>query len=95
MTPLLDAEVVAELVLNRQQFDGHRVRSRRKSMGLKLADLAQASGLTDSALSRIENGLYVPRDAHKLAIAAVLGREVIELWVPISTLEIRERAMAA
>lgn len=95
MTPLLDAEVVAELVLTRQQFDGRRVKSRRQAMGLRLADLAKAAGLTESALSRIENGLYVPRDAHKLAIAAVLGREVVELWVPISTLEVRERAVAA
>jgi transcriptional regulator with XRE-family HTH domain len=60
---------------------GEYVRSRRVSMGLSLADAAEASDLDPSYWNRMENGHYQhPAPPHLSAIAEVLKVPVEDLY---------------
>lgn len=52
---------------------GQRVAERRQALGLTQADLATLCGITQQAVSRIENGKVVPLDRLKVVIAHRLG----------------------
>lgn len=58
---------------------GAAIRSRRKSKSLKAKDLAEAAGITQSALSQIENGYVHPSVPTLRRIAAALGTSVFDL----------------
>lgn len=52
---------------------GQLVRARRRHLGLKLAELAERSGLSTPFLSQVENGVGTPSLTSLFAIARVLG----------------------
>ncbi|MDO4723609.1 MAG: XRE family transcriptional regulator [Comamonadaceae bacterium] len=58
---------------------GAAVRSRRAEIGITLEQLAEATGISRSALSRIERGALATSLNYGLAIAQALGRELPEL----------------
>lgn len=91
---LLDPEIVDELIRTRRCEDGARVLARRKLLHLTQKQLAELTGLAVSVISRIESGVYTPRDDTKLAIACALAIEVHDLWVPYPIAEARRRAEA-
>ncbi|MEO5661049.1 MAG: helix-turn-helix transcriptional regulator [Polaromonas sp.] len=56
---------------------GETVAARRRSLGLKQADVAQKAGITAESLSRFERGRSAEFGARKLlAVLAVLGAEL-------------------
>ncbi len=57
--------------LRRALLDG-TVRRRRLLAALTLAEMAEAAGVSASALSRWENGIRTPRTAESLRLIAVL-----------------------
>ena len=58
---------------------GAAVRSRRAQLGITLDQLAQASGVSPGALSRVERGLLATSLRNAMAIARGLGCELGEL----------------
>lgn len=62
-----------------QQAFGAAVRSRRAELGITLEQLAQASGVSQGALSRIERGTLNTSLHNALAIASSLGSDLDEL----------------
>jgi putative transcriptional regulator len=52
---------------------GKRVRDARVSAGLTQAGLAEAAGVTDETVSRIERGAYEPAVSTAVALADALG----------------------
>lgn len=63
----------------------HRVSERRKVCRLSQAELADLSGLSQSAISRIETGEIAVQDSQKVAIAGAL-RCTIESLFPYEEL---------
>jgi len=56
---------------------GETVAARRRSQGLKQADVAEKAGITPESLSRFERGRSAEFGARKLlAVLAVLGAEL-------------------
>lgn len=92
-SPLLDAEIVGELVRSRRIADAQRVKARRLELNLLQGQVAELAGINVSSLCRIESGTYTPKDEHKVRIAAALAREVHDLWKPLDITEVRERAI--
>lgn len=58
---------------------GNAVRTRRTQLGVTLDQLAETSGVSAAALSRVERGLLSPSLRNALAIARGLGCELAEL----------------
>jgi len=58
---------------------GSAVRQRRLELGIKLDQLAESSGVSAAALSRLERGMLSPSLRNALAIAKGLGCELAEL----------------
>ena len=58
---------------------GAAVRARRAQLGITLDQLAQASGVSPGALSRVERGLLATSLRNAMAIARGLGCELGEL----------------
>ena len=65
---------------------GLRVRSRRVDIGLTLAQVAEASGLSGPYISRIERGEGNPTLAALQALAEALGLPMVELFGDLSDL---------
>lgn len=66
----------------RQETDvrfGNAVRTRRAQLGVTLDQLAETSGVSTAALSRVERGLLSPTLRNAIAIARGLGCELMEL----------------
>lgn len=61
---------------------GTAVRARRAQLGITLDQLAQSSGVSPGALSRVERGLLGPSLRNAMAIAHGLGCELGELLQP-------------
>lgn len=60
----------------------NRVKEIRKKVGLSQYQLARLSGLSQSTVSHIERGAFLPTIESAYKIAAVLGVHVEELFVP-------------
>lgn len=58
---------------------GNAVRTRRTQLGVTLDQLAETSGVSAAALSRVERGLLSPTLRNAIAIARGLGCELMEL----------------
>ncbi|CAD5249265.1 conserved hypothetical protein [Bosea sp. 62] len=58
---------------------GNAVRTRRTQLGVTLDQLAETSGVSAAALSRVERGLLSPTLRNAIAIARGLGLELAEL----------------
>lgn len=58
---------------------GHAVRTRRTQLGVTLEQLAETSGVSAAALSRVERGLLSPTLRNAISIARGLGCELAEL----------------
>ena len=67
---------------NLEQAIGHEVRALRKGLGLTVAEIANATGLSVGMLSKIENGNISPSLTTLQTLARALG-------VPITTLFLR------
>lgn len=52
---------------------GDRIRELRKRRGMTQRELAEASGVSESAISSFELGVRYPRDGYVIHIAAALG----------------------
>lgn len=61
----------------------NKFRSWRHSQGWTLDDIAGITGVSVSNLSRIENGVVIPRPATRVHIAHALGKRVSDLFEPI------------
>ena len=55
--------------------------SRRKALKLSQAQLAEATGMSRSVLSNLENGLYTPSVSQLEALAQVLNFDITEMFV--------------
>lgn len=55
---------------------GHRIRSRRRQLGLSAAALARRAGVTRDTLSAWEGGQSEPRANKLLTLAGILGTNV-------------------
>ena len=60
----------------------NRLKEIRKKVGLSQYQLARLSGLSQSTVSHIERGAFIPTIDSAYKIAAVLGVRVEELFVP-------------
>lgn len=70
----------AKLVLGKMEQEfGIAVRTRRSQLGVTLDQLAETSGVSAAALSRVERGLLSPTLRNALAIARGLGCDLSEL----------------
>jgi len=58
---------------------GNAVRTRRTQLGVTLDQLAETSGVSAAALSRVERGLLSPTLRNAISIARGLGLELAEL----------------
>lgn len=92
-SPLLDSEIVAELVRARRIEDGQRLQKRRVALHLTQAQVADLAGMNISSVCRVESGTYTPRDDHKVALATALAQEITDIWVPLRISEVRARAI--
>lgn len=59
---------------------GHEVRAFRKKLGITVADLASATGISIGMLSKIENGMTSPSLATLQAVARALGVPLTDLF---------------
>ena len=59
---------------------GHEVRTLRKKLGLTVADLASATGISSGMLSKIENGNISPSLASLQALSGALGIPLTALF---------------
>ena len=64
---------------------GRRLRVLRIARGLRQKDLANAAGLSDSAVSMVENGERLPRDQELDAILRALGARPEDVDLPRRT----------
>lgn len=71
---------------------GAAVRARRAEMGITLEQLAEATGISRSALSRIERGALGTSLSYGLAIAQALGCELSQLLHTPTTAHITRAA---
>lgn len=65
----------------------NKFRSWRHSQGWTLDDISGITGVSVSNLSRIENGVVIPRPATRVHIAHALGKRVGQLFEPINEAE--------
>ncbi len=56
-----------------KKFIGAVIKKARKQAGLKQHELADKAGFTEKHLSRIENGKYLPKVEHFLALIDILN----------------------
>lgn len=66
---------------------GERVRRLREARGLTQLQLANAASMTSANISRLENGLQLPRANTALALARALGVEPQDLVGSIQKVE--------
>jgi transcriptional regulator with XRE-family HTH domain len=64
------------------KLSGHKLREARRSVGWTQADLAYAAGMSRSFLSQVESGQRGVSEANAVAIAQLLGVEVLDLAEP-------------
>ena len=69
------------------QLIGQRIKSARRLKGMSQFDLAVAAKITNASVSRLENGLQLPRAATAKRVASALGVEVSDLVGSIHTVE--------
>lgn len=70
-----------------EEIIGHRVRDRRKAIGLSQKDLAKASGVSQQTVNIIENGKRSARRANLDAISAALGCSVDDLTLSAAPID--------
>ena len=58
---------------------GSRVRNRREELGMTQPELAETARLSQSSISRIEKGVFVPRDSTIVVLALALKMSPEEL----------------
>ncbi len=91
--PLLDREIVSELIRSRLIKAGIEMAKQRRALKLTQGQLAGLTGISISTISRYESGVYPPKDEDKICIATVLVKEVADIWPHLTTAEARERAI--
>lgn len=91
-TPILEHEVVVELIGEWSIEVGRRLRKRRKELGMTLAQVASLTGLSRQTIHRAEYDAATTRDEARHLIACALASEVDQLWSPMSCAEMRRRA---
>ena len=69
------------------QLIGQRIKSARRLKGMSQFDLAVAAKITNASVSRLENGLQLPRAATAKRVAKALDVEVSDLVGSIHTVE--------
>ena len=63
----------ADPAKRRRLRQGNMIRATRETQGMSAAELAEAVGVTCSAISQWETGRFTPRTHHQLAIAKALN----------------------
>lgn len=69
----------ADLIVLAEQW-GQRLRKRRKSLDVSVADLAQTCGISRQTIHYYEAGDRVPRDSVRIRLAAALSTTVPDLF---------------
>lgn len=93
-TALLDREVVDELVREWNVEAGARLREARKALNLSQVTAARLADTTPETLCRVEMGALLPRDGLRAVLAAVVGKDVADIWPPFTRRELTRRAKA-
>lgn len=68
------------LITERTRTWGKNIERGRDALGMTQAQLAEAVGVTQQAVSSWEQGLSTPRDEMRLALAEVLHQDVAQLF---------------
>ena len=76
---------IMDTISDADQLFGQAARARRNQLGITLEQLAQVSGVSTGALSKIERGRLSPSLRNAVAIAHALGCEVNDLLPTQST----------
>ncbi len=92
--PLLDGEVVEELIADWSSAVGRKIRKRRKELGFTLNVVSELTGLSRQTIHRAEYDAATLRDEARHLLAAALVVEVADLWQPIPLEQLRRRAVA-
>lgn len=66
---------------------GDKLKELRKTKGKSIAEVAQAVGITPSALGNYENNIRVPRDNIKIALADYYKKPVQKIFFVRNTHE--------
>jgi transcriptional regulator with XRE-family HTH domain len=94
ITPILDPEVVDELVGEWSTETGRKIRRRRKDLNLSLSTVARLAGLSTQTVHRAEYDAASTRDSARYLIATALACDVGDLWTPLTAEQLRRRAKA-
>ena len=62
---------------------GERLRDLRKSAGKSIEEVSNDTGIGRTALGNYENGLRMPRDKAKIALAQYFGKSVEEIFFSV------------
>lgn len=62
---------------------GRRLAIKRRERGFTQPQLASILGIHDTAISKFEVGVAMPKDSTRLALACALLCEVNEIWPPL------------
>jgi transcriptional regulator with XRE-family HTH domain len=80
VTPIIDRDRLRRFMAREGRVWGAGVRSRRRSLGLTLEQLAGLADTTPQTIHKIERGTIVPRDDLRIALALALADEVDALF---------------
>ncbi len=92
--PILEHEVVEELVEEWSTEVGQRIRRQRKVCGFTLQVVSDLTGVSKQTIHRAEYDGASVRDDVRHLIAIALGSEVSTLWAPMTSEQMRRRAKA-
>lgn len=78
--PFFDLDEVRVMARKWAVDCGKRVEKARMGRQWDRRQLAGLVGTTEATIHRVESGVLAPRDYLKMAIAAALAVDVVELW---------------
>lgn len=92
ITPLLDRSIVDEVVREWAVESGVRLRVTRQALSFTQEQVAQLAATTPETVCRAELGQLVPREHLRAALAVAVGRDVSDIWPPLTRKELIRRA---
>jgi transcriptional regulator with XRE-family HTH domain len=92
--PLLDREVVDELVREWAILSGSRLKAARLALNLKQDQVAGLAGTTVETVCRVELGQIAPREYLRALLASAVGKDVADIWPPFTRRELIRLAKA-
>ncbi len=83
-TPLLDRLALDEVLREWTVESGQRLRAARSMLGWTQDKLAKLADTTPETVCRVELGSIAPRENLRITLAYSVGREVSDIWPPMS-----------